>query len=100
MYDREAIRAPSVARYALGVAVACERRRDSSRENVSNLRMVVVWRCEGSKGGREFLSLFLYFIIYQFIFITVCSLVIFLPRVAQILIMKNPIPSRLFQKNA
>ena len=24
MYDREAIRAPSVARYALGVAVACE----------------------------------------------------------------------------
>ena len=26
MYDREAIRAPSVARYALGVAVACERR--------------------------------------------------------------------------
>ena len=36
MYDREAIRAPSVARYALGVAVACERRRDSSRQNVSN----------------------------------------------------------------
>ena len=26
MYDCEAIRAPSVARYALGVAVACERR--------------------------------------------------------------------------
>jgi hypothetical protein len=36
MRYREAIRAPSVARYALGVAVACERRRDSSRENVSN----------------------------------------------------------------
>ena len=39
MRYREAIRAPSVARYALGVAVACERRRDSSRENVSNLRV-------------------------------------------------------------
>ena len=33
MYDREAIRAPSVARYALGVAVACERRHQRDCEN-------------------------------------------------------------------
>ena len=78
MYDREAIRAPSVARYALGVAVACERRRCYHSKIPSK---VDVWRCEGSKGDWDF----------GWGIPIPAKLFAHIGRPAQILIMKNPI---------
>jgi hypothetical protein len=107
MYDREAIRAPSVARYALGVAVACERRRDSSfleesrksrdcqKRPINRTRVNQVKgdlgitrnfqpSCIGDVKGRRGISTSR---LDWFEIMTVCSH----GRPAQILIMKNPI---------